>query len=200
MSHEELRTPISRSNKNCVTEVFGETVDKSEINEQDPNGNTAILLAASHNHTDIAQILLGEGCDINITNLTGHSPLHYAVVNGNTTLVDSFLRAGADVNSPTRIKNTLPVHLATAYGFSDILELLIRFGADINFLDRKGRSPLILAAERAQMDVLRVLLHSNVNPNQHGRRGQTALHVAVNQGSYDLCQQLLEVSARCPKI
>lgn len=42
--------------------------------------------------------LVSCGADVNHADFLGRTPLHYAVINGNTTLVEVLLAAGANVN------------------------------------------------------------------------------------------------------
>lgn len=75
----KLHTSI-RWNKNIdemkeIMEIEGNAAE--QIDPQ--NGNRAIHIAAQNGHKDIVQILINKGCDINVKNMKGNTPLHMAI-------------------------------------------------------------------------------------------------------------------------
>src|SRR5690242_12360406 len=60
------------------------------------NGNTALCLAAMHNHIDIFNLLLAtNGIDINVANQHRCTPLAWATHGGHIDLVRRLLKSGA---------------------------------------------------------------------------------------------------------
>lgn len=93
--------------------------------------------------------------DLNQTNHTGLTALHYAVLTNNQDTVKLLLNHGADV-SVQDIYGFSPLHTAAALGFLHITSMLIMFGADIFSLTKQSEYPIDVAKDIA---VVRILSH-----------------------------------------
>ena len=135
---------------------------------QDKEGNTALHLAAEHNHSGIALALIGAGASLEARTNEGLTPLHLAAIRssslnsrqrGATTIVMALLKAGADPNvgsgSGTAQAQThrgwTPLHYAVSrnYGPGTVTALL-EAGADPNAKGSSDMTPLHLAALRGR--------------------------------------------------
>ena len=83
-------------------------------------GDTLLMLAAYHGHTDTVRLILQHGGDANGANDRGQTPLAGAVFKGYTEVAQALLEAGADPDAGT------PSARAAAQMFErkDILALL----------------------------------------------------------------------------
>jgi len=72
------------------------------------------------------------------------TPLHYAVGEGHTKVVELLIANGADVNAKDE-EGWTPLHLAAYWGGKDIVELLIAEGADLNAKNNWIGTPLDIA-------------------------------------------------------
>jgi hypothetical protein len=67
---------------------------RSTVNEQDSNGYSALMAAASYGHAEVVRFLLSvEGCDVNLCDAEGDNALHYC-----TDLECAKLLVGAGAN------------------------------------------------------------------------------------------------------
>jgi uncharacterized protein len=82
-------------------------------------GNTLLLLAAYHGHTELVRALVSRGADVERINDRGQTPLAAAVFKGAADVVELLLGAGADPGAGT------PSALETAR-FFERHELLAR--------------------------------------------------------------------------
>lgn len=123
-----------------------------------------------------------------------------AVGTRNTSMVELFIRYGADVNFPTRgpVKRT-PIQKAAELASLDIIELLFNHGADINASParRGGGTALQLAAISGYMPIACWLLSHGADPNGLSSKvnGRTALEGAAEHGRLDMVQLLLNAGA-----
>ena len=63
------------------------SITESNVNVRDTKGKSALFLAASLNRYELIDVLLTSGCDVNVTDELGNSPLHEAAEKGNTDIV-----------------------------------------------------------------------------------------------------------------
>ena len=82
--------------KTVTAEELKEMFD--DVNEQDENGNTALMYAVKYNNLSVVEALIKEGADVNVRNETGNTPLMYAAEYENSEAFDILIKAGADVN------------------------------------------------------------------------------------------------------
>lgn len=133
-----------------------------EINVEARNASdeSPLMIAALNGSSDLAQVLIGKGADVN---KTGWTPLHYAATRGHLQMMSLLLDnyAYIDAASPN---GTTPLMMAAFYGTPQAVKLLLDAGADalikndqsltaIDFAQRNNRADsaeLIAASIRAK--------------------------------------------------
>ena len=121
---------------------------------------------------DIVQLnrMLAQGADPNqMDNISGYTPLLYAVSKGHVDCVARLLEAGANVNYGNAAGWT-PLNLAasTLRRSADMCRLLLAGGAQFDFDPsglRSAGSPLHYAIQNANLPAIRVLLAAGADPN-----------------------------------
>ena len=155
---------------------------------------------------------------------TGFSPLHYAANAGNSRIVASLLRAGANPIASDKYGKT-PLHLAAKRGHSDVVELLLTPDASKPWAVPAGppsptrvkltnvggsgggsvktdrrvatATPLQLAARYAHVDVINALLAAGFLVDERNALAETALHVAATHGHAGVfCHMRSEIMRR----
>lgn len=88
------------------------------VDAQDPDGNTALMLAAYHGRTGTVKALIGLGADVDLRNERDQSPIAGALFKGEDEVVAALREAGADLDAGT------PTARAAAgmFGKEDLLE------------------------------------------------------------------------------
>ncbi|MCK9249972.1 MAG: ankyrin repeat domain-containing protein [Solirubrobacteraceae bacterium] len=71
------------------------------VDVQDPDGNTALMLAAYHGRPDTVRALVGRGADVDLRNARGQSPIAGAIFKGEDEIVVLLRDAGADLDAGT---------------------------------------------------------------------------------------------------
>jgi ankyrin repeat protein len=85
---------------------------------------TALHMAAKNGHAGVIQILVKHGAELEITNRYGRRPMHVAIGLGCSKGVTSLLEAGAQVESPMRLKLPAAMRLKRITGKTQIRSLL----------------------------------------------------------------------------
>lgn len=124
--------------------------------------------------------LIADGADIEVTDRTGRTPLHYAAQYGrNADLVKALLAAGADPGARDENRQT-PLHRAAAFSDNaDVLEALLEAGAARNPRDDRNRTPLHLAAREGRSAAVTALLAAGAVIEARDEDGATPFHLAV---------------------
>ena len=77
-----------------------------DLNYQDEDGNTFLIIAIKHGLFKLAKFLLEKGINIDIQNKEGNSALHYALSSKNFLLADLLRKFGAIENSVNKLGYT----------------------------------------------------------------------------------------------
>ena len=72
----------------------------------------------------------------------GQTPLHYAVRNGNTVVLGSLVRAGADPAAKDTEYGSTPLHLAATLKADDLIRDLVAAGADPGVARKNGEDAI----------------------------------------------------------
>jgi ankyrin repeat protein len=105
------------------------------------------LLEAVENN-DLVQVkqLLSEYASLANAGFPGERTiLHKAVFQGNASIVELLLKAGAEVNAPAADGNT-PLHVAAAEGRFEAGRTLVDWGANLEVRNKRGETPLFCAS------------------------------------------------------
>lgn len=95
----------------------------------------------------LATQLIAAGCDVNLEDNEGYTPLIFAVGWGFSKLTQILLEAGASCDTDIYFcSSTRPLHLAVKNKHTNIVALLVEAGADLNALDDNHSTPLHLIA------------------------------------------------------
>lgn len=122
----------------------------------------------------------------------GHTPAHWACLEGHYNIVEYMIEKGAPVNLPSRSQvGAYPIHWACVRGHVPIVDLLIQAGVPKDICDRSGCSPLITACQNGSSHLAGYLLGCGVNRDICDDNGDTALHWAAYKGYPDLMRLLI---------
>ena len=159
-------------------------------------GNDAGLLDAvkGGDATEVRR-LLEAGASVDVAEVDGTTPLHWAVEYDALPIVEVLLEYGADVTATNRYGVT-PLAPACANGNATILERLLDAGADPNTRLQGGETPLMTAARTGNPDAVRVLLAHGADVDaREERRGQTALMWAASHNNAGAIRLLVGAGA-----
>jgi uncharacterized protein len=145
------------------------------------------LAAAAYNGNDrIAADLLAHGAKPDAADATGKTPIIYAAARGFTPVVRRLLDAGVDAKRAYGNDLTALMWAAgyeDGYGERDALDvvgLLLAAGAPIDAVDNRGRTALMVAAERGHAAVVEALLARGADRTIRDKGGMRATDLATN--------------------
>ena len=125
-----------------------------DVNEQDSQGNSPLLLACRSGNLEIAEILVVAGADVSAADYRGDTPLLAAVGAGKFELAEMLVsKANADVNVING-DGASALHLAIASDNARSLEMfetLLKAGADVNVVRAMAHPPYSWRLSKAML-------------------------------------------------
>eukprot|EP00026_Physarum_polycephalum_P002606 Phypoly_transcript_02613.p1 GENE.Phypoly_transcript_02613~~Phypoly_transcript_02613.p1 ORF type:complete len:724 (+),score=92.05 Phypoly_transcript_02613:248-2419(+) len=172
---------------------------RSDINQQDKTGCSALHLAASYCDDQILMILLNyDGIDVNLPNGDLNTPLHYFCQKFKSPNCQEpfqlFLKRGVDVNTRNKYRET-PLHKSIFNNSVRLLmvNLLLEAGADVNLLSTRGESCLHFAVHLGREDLVSVLIKAGADITIRGTEGKTAYELAMQGNNSNVTNILRQV-------
>ena len=158
--------------------------------------NSALHAAARFGFPKIAQILLKVGLSPNDQDITGATPLMFAILGGHTAIVKLFIKNEANVNLTDKHGQSA-LFPACEKNYLKIVQLLLQAGANPN-LQRyhDGNSALHLACANRFLELAQTLLQFKTNPNIQNTNGVTPLMIATHLSYHDIVELLVKSGAR----
>jgi len=133
---------------------------------------TALIEAASHGHTEIVELLIERGADVNMKGEAWYGPLHVASAGGYVDTVQLLLEHGADVNL---FHHDKPLHYAAKHGHIEVAEMLLAHGAHLDAKGMDEQTPLGTAVSNGQVEMVKYLLSKGADVNARANYGCTPL-------------------------
>jgi len=152
----------------------------ADVNAQDREGQTAVSLAATARHSEVARQLKKRGAILTLID---------AVRVADMEQVQLLLKQGHDPRAKEADGGRTALAEAALTGKLELVKLLLERGAEINTTDCAGYTPISLAALRGHLDVVKLLGE---------RTAQQALEVAARPDDVSSTQGLHRTSMNEP--
>ncbi|CAM9402076.1 unnamed protein product, partial [Laminaria digitata] len=151
--------------------------------------------AAENNSRRAIAALLEVGCNANVLDSAGVSPLHVATEHGFGDVVHMLLDANADCQA-VDAKGDSALVKAAGGGYDNVVKMLLEAGANPNADDESGDTPLHLAARHGDYRTIKCLAEFGaVDMNAVNDKQESALYMAVKIGDTDSITVLLDEGA-----
>ena len=189
------------------------------VNSQNPQGQSAVLMACYTGRKDIRDVLVETGAMLNLHEAAAagnlahvteaiaahpelaksYSPdgfplLALAAAFGHEDVVRYLHDKGGEINAiATNGTGYSALTGAVASGHASIAKWLAENGADVNYRYAKGYSPLLTAAANGHLETVKTLLVHGADPHARTDDGKNALAFAQERGHIEVAQYLLEL-------
>ena len=173
-------------------------------------GQNALMWAAAEGHPDVVDTLIQKGANVNAATKGGFTALAFATMKNDSASVRLLIKGGADPNYALPDKEkTKMLLVAAAYDSTQAAMALLDGGANPNVIDRKGQTPLHIAAQAGSLDLVRKLVSKSADLNARTEKTkvpdtgyfrapsgeQTPLLLAAKFNQVDVMRVLIEAGA-----
>lgn len=158
---------------------------KNDLEEPDPGFVKGVGLITARGAT------VTEGERMSQPNL---SPFLAALIQGDTSLVNSLIDEGADIEEINSEGQTALI-ISAANGSLEMINTLLHAGANVNATSEKGWTALMVTIKNADSKTADLLLRNGADVNHLSPDRWTALAEATIQGQNALMEKLLDCGA-----
>ena len=168
--------------------------DGARVEARDGSGRTALLLAATGDHVEAAQVLVAMGADPDAFDGQHDTPWLVTGVTGSVAMLEALLPAGPDLALVNRYGG-VSVIPASERGHVDYVRRVVSTGIDVDHVNSLGWTALLEAVllgdggERHQ-EIVRILLEAGADPSIGDHDGVTPLEHAERLGFDELASIL----------
>jgi ankyrin repeat protein len=166
---------------------------KADINAKDPNGDTALFLAASLGYTEIVHALLEAGAtpkEATESGRAGWQLLMCAADPKRVVCVKCLLELGVHP-APMNKDGQSPLHLAVITGSPAAAKLLLEAGAMTECRDSKRNTPLVAACLSGNVEAASILIEAGANINAENAQRQSVLVQSCRKASSEIVELLI---------
>ena len=163
----------------------------ADVNAVGGTFETALIATSWNDHTEIANLLLEKGAQVNFKSLHG-TVLQIVTEKGSKEMLRLLLEYGADMNISGPPGTAL--QLASSHGYTEIVRLLLEHGANVNSSAPYSVPALQSASSNGHTETVQFLLEHGADANIAGPYN-TALQLASSHGYTEIVRLLLEHGA-----
>lgn len=178
--------------------------DELNLDLQDKDGNSALMLAIMEGHQAIAVELIKSGANINLKNNNDQSALDIAreeyesAINSKNAKLSKSL--GGILTALQKKEDELSKLLLKSVHNRDVRNTLkaIKEGADINAINEEGKSTLIIAVIAEHEEIIKILIDNykdQIDFNLKDNNGHSALDAAILAGNKEIVKILIDAGA-----
>jgi len=166
--------------------------NQANINVQDSNGYTPLMIAVIKENVPIVEMLLLNYADTNIKDSRGSTALIHSIQIDN---MEIFKMLAYDDRTSAENKGDALI-IASLFNNKEMVKILIEGNADLNQKDSKGNTALTHAASRGYTEIVRQLINHHANLDIMNSEGYTALMLAQQRRRTEIVEMLKKAGAR----
>ena len=147
--------------------------------------NVNLLDAASDGELQTVENLLKSGCDVDVKDSEGWTPLMLASKNGHEWVVEELLKSNPDLEARENKSGRTALMMASWMGHFGIVEMLVKKGADVNQQDNNKKNAVFYSILGGYPYVCDLLLDYNYDLEARDKSGRTALVYAAGNDEHE---------------
>ena len=185
---KNLIEAVSKGNIQKVRELLKENIN---INTQDSNQRTLLMIATYNNNYEMVKLLIDNGADVNIQDDMKNNPFLYSGAEGQLEILKIITKAGASTKITNRYGGVALIP-ASEHGYVETVEYLLEnTDIDVNHINNLGWTALLEAiilgnGSENHKKVVELLLKYGANPNIADKDGVTPLGHARKKAYKDI--------------
>ncbi|WP_341820614.1 ankyrin repeat domain-containing protein [Wolbachia endosymbiont (group A) of Myopa testacea] len=158
--------------------------------------HTLFNLAIKSNCTNVVNVLISIGPDINKACKHTWTPLLLAIESGNVEILRVLIYKGKTISKVLGYVRSPLLVLAIIDHHLEIAKVLIDGGVDVDEPTEDGYTPLIIAAELGYVEIVQALIDKGADINKGDGVGCVALHPAIRTNEIAACQCIVSHIAK----
>jgi ankyrin repeat protein len=173
----------------------------ADMDIEDNDNKTPLLLASEYHHIDCMKLLIKKGDNINYINTMGLTPLLLVLYNNSENkeeCLELLIEKGVDINKVDEEGNTPILLYLSEHNIKnkkETINLLIKNCADINHINNDGNTALILT-QYDDICLFKFLIKKCIKHiNYVNDSGHTALTTASQNGNFECIKLLIDNKA-----
>ena len=168
--------------------------NKNDINSQDMDGNTPLILSTKEGHLESVKTIVFKKAKLDLQSNNGDTALSWAIIKGFTDIAFLLITKGAKLNVLDAEGKT-PLSWAVSNGYTHLVQVMIKHGANINSRDNEGNTPLMKAAKKGYNDIAQILIDNDANLNIQNQEGVCALQLASLEWNVNIALSMIQKGA-----
>jgi len=169
--------------------LSADIIHKIDMSRTDKN--ILLVAAEKNNNSDIVELLMNAGVDLEYEDSHEMSALDIAVYYGNSLVCETLLQNGFNANKQSSIHKETALFIAAQNNNNNnnadiLLQILIRYGGDPDLPNSDGDTPLMVAASKKPEDktatdkeIVKLLIEYEADIEHKNNTGKSALDVAT---------------------
>ncbi len=164
--------------------------DGADLETRDADDRTALLIAATEDHVDVAKVLVELGADPNALDNRHDTPWLVTGVTGSVAMLEALIPANPDMTIRNRYGG-ISVIPACERGHVEYVRRVVQTDTDVNHVNDLGWTALLEAVilgdgSDPYQEIVRILLAAGADPSIADNDGVTALEHAVAMGQSEV--------------
>lgn len=193
-----IQIAVLYNNKDIVSLLINRG---AKLDILDSDGRSLLYLTIKYNYLEILKLLLyfnksSIGVSlVDMTDKSGHIPLHTAIILNNMTAMTLLLENGSNINFPDKLGNTA-LHLSVYTKNIEMLQLVLKWSPNINARSLNGESALHIACNLELFSIVELLINHKIDVNIQDYDNEIApLIYTISLNNFKLTKLLVDSGA-----